>query len=620
MSRCFCGYNHLYQVKRVFLLAAAVLCAALVVFWLLRPARARMPEAQYQKILDEVMGVDFVFRSPTPDPGSHTLAYVHAARQGRGLYLLDLAKLDRAQVPVTNEVTQVSGWSPDGRLLVFIQSPEMAAGTNAFVGNTAAREEWITIYDRQDGSVRRLTDSPDVIESFFFWLTPETYFFVSRALTNNYAEIFMGRVGESSFRKVSNYRPELVVMGDNMAAHLEGGNILSLQIKPLKDTDKGTNHSSRTVRQLSDFSKQGFDVIKWLRYSRDNGKFMFCARPAGSPWRYVYQFDPATQELTQLSNEDTYNGQWLQRGNGYAYVGNTNNSFFLAVRPGEAKTATNLFLNGSVVNYTVAPDGDHIFVTAALGVEPQGLWEYSLTNRALRRVKEGTDDPFKACRIIEPTEYRVTSPDGVRVPCFLFTPDHRKSGLFTRKTPAVVFLPPATGQFKRSFDARAELLANLGFYFLAVNYRGCDGYGREYSQLGSASGAAQDILAALNDLLSRVPDVDRKRIFLSSSSDGSALAYELLAEAPERWRAVVMESPTAPPMARLNAGELPPIFFATGDQDGAFRSLMEFQQWGNQGGADIRSITLTNSGHITYKSNQRKEKLEKVSRFILERL
>lgn len=600
------------------------IAAVLLTLWF-QPSRQGLVSAQqYNVILDDVMGVDFVFRSPTPDPGSSRLAYIHAAAQGRGLYILDLDTLKRSEVGISNEVTQVSGWSPDGRYLAFIQAAESAPQERVMRGNQRAKEEWITLFDSRDCGVRRLTESSGVIESYFFWLTTNTYFFVSRGLNMDYAEVFLGSLESNTVKKVSNYRPELVVLGEHTAGHLENANIFSLEIKPLKETDVGTNHSSRTVRQLTEFKPGDFDLIKWLRYSRETGRFLFCARPTNSTWRYLFQFDSVTRELTQLNNEDTYNGQWLQGGTGFAYVGNTNNSFFLAVRPQDRASHTNLFMRGSVVNYQVAPDGDHIFVTAAAGVEPQGLWEYNLTNRALRRVVDGISEPFVAAKIIEPLEYRVRSFDGLEIPCFWFRPAQRgaegNAAGRQSKRPAVIFLPPRTGQFHRSFDARAELLANLGFHFVAVNYRGCDGYGRDYASLGNTSDAAKDILAVREHLV-KDAGVDRKNIFLSSSSDGSAVAYELLTAAPELWRGAALENPTVPAFeGRFVPRRLPPVFFATGDQDAACLGLRKFQAWGRANGADITAVVYTNAGHITYKSSERKDKLKHVSQFFLDYL
>ena len=96
------------------------------------------------------------------------------------------------------------------------------------------------------------------------------------------------------------------------------------------------------------------------------------------------------------------------------------------------------------------------------------------------------------------------------------------------------------------------------------------------------------------------------------------VAYELLASSPKLWRGVALETPTALAYAgRFDARRLPPIYFATGDQDPAWTSLREFQAWGQASGVNLSSVVYTNSGHITYKSAERKDKLKRVSQFFL---
>lgn len=58
------------------------------------------------------------------------------------------------------------------------------------------------------------------------------------------------------------------------------------------------------------------------------------------------------------------------------------------------------------------------------------------------------------------------------------------------------------------------MFANGGFYYAAINYRGCDGYGRGYSELSDPVNAARDVLALREKLISEHPEIDRKNVFL----------------------------------------------------------------------------------------------------------
>src|SRR5690606_3737121 len=113
---------------------------------------------------------------------------------------------------------------------------------------------------------------------------------------------------------------------------------------------------------------------------------------------------------------------------------------------------------------------------------------------------------------------------------------------------------------QRSFGPRSQFLANIGFYFLAVNYRGVDGYGRDYSDSYHPPTAAKDILAAYEWLIQN-PNVDRKNIFIFSMSGGTPICMELLATAPKLWRGMAIDKPGGMPVdARLNPRRLPKLF------------------------------------------------------------
>lgn len=589
----------------------------------------RISPEKYQQVLDEITSVDFSLSYLTPDHSGRTVAYIRASKDMRELVLLDMHSLERKRVAVTNEVIQVNGWSPDDRYLTFVQLPPQPEKKHK---TGVLKESWLTIYSRSDDSTERLTEETNVVESYFFWLTTNAYLFVSRGLTMDYAEIFMGSLQSDVVKKVSNYRPELVVMSENMAGHLEKGNIVSLEIKPLKDTDAGTNHTSPTVRVLSDFKDGQFDQIKWLRYSRETDKFLFCARPTNSTWRYLFGFDPRTRELTQLSQEDTYNGQWLGRGAGYAYVVNTNNAFHLAVKTKEKAGHTNLFTRGNVLNYAVAPSGDRLYAAAALGVEPHGIWEYDLPSHRLRQIASGVTTAFLASRIVEPQESRMKCFDGLETPCFLFPPVQladkaakSEAGMFDRflpgaKYPLVIYVPPTSSQFQCAFNPQAQTFVNAGFYFAAINYRGCDGYGADYSKLANTKDAARDVLDFYRVLIKN-PNIDRRNVFLSTSSAGMSIVSELLATQPTLWRAVGLDKPGGCPVdARFEPDKFPPTLIIMGEEDKALESMERFVAWAASNHIEIKSVLHTNTGHITYNLRDRKDTQHQLTDFFLKHL
>lgn len=352
---------------------------------------------------------------------------------------------------------------------------------------------------------------------------------------------------------------------------------------------------------------------------------MFCARPEDSTWRYLFEFDPDTKALVQLSHEDTYNGQYIQNGRGYAYVGNPNNSFYLAVRPEDPEEHVDLFTQGSVVSYAASPDGNRLYVHAAQGDEPHGIWEYDLTTKQLRPISGVMQQPFEAAEVIAPEELRITSFDGKEIPAYFFTPPmalqsaKEEGGFFERrmKYPAVIYIPPNSAQMQRSYGPRSQLLANIGFYFLAVNYRGVDGYGRDYANSYDPPTAAKDILAAYDWLIEN-PNINRNNIFIFSMSGGTPICRELLATEPDLWRGIAIDKPGSLSIdPRFIPRKMPKLFLITGGEDPAMPSVRRFADWAEKNDVDLQLEIYEDAAHITFDLESRKRSQKEVAEFYI---
>jgi dipeptidyl aminopeptidase/acylaminoacyl peptidase len=528
---------------------------------------------------------------------------------------------EREEVPSPHEVTRLGGWSPDGRYLALVQTPPVPAGFKP--GDL--KETWLALYDSADKQIRRLTNARGVSETLFFWTTTNSFLYATKPITNPSAasELFLGQLGQdpTNFCKVANYMPQFVVTATNHAAYVYKGNLFDLEIKPLPRSQRwGWVDSAKAVTQLTDWKPDYFDEIRWLRFASQTSNYLFCARPTNSTFRYLFEFNPHTKLLRQLSHQGTYNGQVLQDGGGFAYVGNLNNSFYLAVKPQNSSEQTNLFTQGSLVSYAVSEDGKKIFIHGAIGGEPQGIWEYTLAQRNLRSVV-GTTKPFAASKAISLQEVTIKSFDGLEVPCFLLAPNTNSLVGQPRKHPAVIYVPPNTSRMQRSFGPRSQFLANIGFYFLAVNYRGVDGYGQNYAAQYDAALSAKDVLAAYHWLTNN-PGVDPNNIFLFTMSGGTPITAELLASQPQIWRGVAIDKPGGglEHTARFEPEKFPPLLLITGDQDPALASVGKFMDWAGKQGIEAQEIIYTNAAHITFALNSRKMSQKQVAEFYLRQL
>lgn len=572
-----------------------------LLLWLGGCSRSTFPSpGEADRRMAEITSLQAAFRSPVPDRSGKYLAYVRAIGPGRRLFVYDLAAGVSQPVPTTNEVSQVFSWSPDHRYLAFDQAPPLVPRTDD--PQTAA---WLTLYDRQTGSVWRLGTNTDVLEDGAAWLAPHTLFYSVHNLGSNYTEKFILDLDAAATRKVRNYVSDFVLTGSNTAAYFKAGTLQTCRL----DT---TNYPP--VQSLSAFPSNLFDLIRWLQYRSATGTFLFCGRATNSQWRCLYEFDPATQKLKQLTTRGTYNGQCL--GAGYAYVGNISNEFYLALRPANPKLATNLFRGGNVITYAASADGGHVYAVASEGMEPVSLWDYDVARQNLRQLVSGQPQPWQSASLIEPGPRWTKSFDGLVVPYFVLKPAALTGNRHSpKKFPVVLYLPPASWQFQRAFDQPAEFFANLNCWYVAVNYRGGDGYGRKYGEMQSLPDAAHDVLVVLSKIKTNT-NVDLQRIILVSESNGSDVLLELLKNGTNHWRGAILLHPE---MAGLEAGPppaCPPLLLIAGDLERSKNVLGEFTDTAAQAGIPAQLILQRNTGHDVWSTDQIRDELEAEWKFV----
>ena len=142
-------------------------------------------------------------------------------------------------------------------------------------------------------------------------------------------------------------------------------------------------------------------------------------------------------------------------------------------------------------------------------------------------------EPYRFC---PSTVVRATAPDGVAVEAYLTLPEAPR--------PPLVVLPhggPIGIRDTRHFDREVQFLAALGYAVLQVNFRGSEGFGREFREAGHRGMGTRiedDIDAALAQVLAS-GSVDGGRMCAMGSSYGGYSALVSAVRWPGRYRCVV---------------------------------------------------------------------------------
>jgi pimeloyl-ACP methyl ester carboxylesterase len=568
---------------------AAFLLAALTATHRLRPRTTHLGGC-----LEEIGSVMFGF--PVIAPRRDEVYYVRRQAEGTQLCIRNFATGQVTVQPLSGNTPQQGfTWSPDGRYLPIKTEGERYQRTG---GSAFVKPQRLFVYDRARANLIAITTHEMVIGNYAVWLDNSSFLYSAATLG-----------GRTPAPK--GYRAGL----DNGVLHEQGidlpGPVLEALSGPRKlatacnpnvlifcdgDAIDQLDLRSGAVLRISALSDGSFTGFNWLNWSHQSQRLLFCATRAGENYRNLFAYDPNRASVARLSAAHSYNGQWLQAGQGYAFVGNSNGNFSLWVHDAATATEVNLFTNGYVDRYVASVSGDYVVAIATTNGEPRGLWKYDLATKALTCVEPGRTAPFKHARVSEARSLTAQSSDGLSIPIHVFPPTDEAPG---RKHPLVAYIPPRTGPAHRGYEIRPQLLANLGFYYAGINYRGCDGYGRKYSEAWDEEKAAEDVVRAIR-MLAQQPGVDGQRVFAVSASAGSSVLQRLLRKFPGAVRAAAFLEPVPwEPDDLLEGGALPPLFISIGRNDSRLPFVEAFQKWTRAHGVPATFLYISNYAHFT---------------------
>lgn len=150
---------------------------------------------------------------------------------------------------------------------------------------------------------------------------------------------------------------------------------------------------------------------------------------------------------------------------------------------------------------------------------------------------------LKRARHVAPEDVSFRSFDGLEIPAFLFRPANASSASAGAPVAAVVYPHGGpTDAYIDDHDPRAQYFVAKGYAWLAVNFRGSTGYGRDFERLNHGTWGVddtKDCLAAA-DYLAGLDWVDGDRLAIVGGSYGSYMATLAVTDDPEhRYRCAV---------------------------------------------------------------------------------
>lgn len=314
--------------------------------------------------------------------------------------------------------------------------------------------------------------------------------------------------------------------------------------------DPATGKLSLLDRQHDDAWIGGPGIVGWnfalgtFGWLPDNKRLYFQSEKTG--YSHLYTLDVTTGEARALTS-----GRWevreaqLSNDKQFFYLTTNQESpheqhfYRLSVDGGDLERLTTKTGNCQV---TLSPDERYLAVRYSYSNQP---WElFIMENRPgaeMRQITRSTTEAFRTYPWRDPQIVYFTAADGAKVPARLYRPSRPRKG-----GPAVIFVHGAGylqnvhrwwSSYSREFMFN-NLLADNGYTVLDIDYRGSDGYGRDWRTGIYRHMGGKDLSDHVDGVRFLVQEygVDPARIGIYGGSYGGFITLMALFTAPDSFR------------------------------------------------------------------------------------
>jgi dipeptidyl aminopeptidase/acylaminoacyl peptidase len=246
----------------------------------------------------------------------------------------------------------------------------------------------------------------------------------------------------------------------------------------------------------------------------------------------IYLVRPNGEGLHPLTNSgnDVFQFEWSPSGRQMAVILNRSGAFDLSLLEVDTGAVTDLRSGqGFHSNPVWAPDGSFITFEYESPLFPPDLYRMEMSSKQVTQLTYSNPPAMQKNKMVVPEIVSYNSFDGLEVHAFLYKPEKPNGA-------AIVY--PHGGpkdQYGFIWDELAQYFTAKGYFYLAPNYRGSTGYGKQFERLNYDSwgvGDTQDCLYAAK-YLRGFKEIRPESIGIAGGSYGGYMTICSLSRDPE---------------------------------------------------------------------------------------
>jgi len=448
----------------------------------------------------------------SPDPYGKTIAYIKDGESLSDIYLIpshggwpSRISTDRSLVPYWDD--EIPVWSPDGKWIAFC-----IKGHVYLVPREGGLPKKITDFTSSASSPRFMPDSHGLIvtvernEVDQLLLTDIDGSWPHALTTDTLGDHWEARPSPDGRHIVYTLRRfDDLHRLDIVLLEIETGKSIPLYGKP-------------STRALSPkWSPDG----KWIAFIAQDTEHdeLHLVRPNGEG---LHQLTKAGQDVFQFD--------WSPDGDQLAVILNRNGAFDLSLVEAESGSVLDL-RSGAGIHSNPNWSGDGSFITYEYEspLLPPDLYRIDVANRQVTQLTFSNPPAMQKNKLVLPEIISYMSYDGLEIPAFLYRP--------TKPNGAAILYPHGgpTDQYGFAWDELAQYFVAKGYTYLAPNYRGSTGYGKEFERANHGDWGVGDLQDCLHGakFLRGTKVIETDRIGIAGGSYGGYMSMCSLSRDPE---------------------------------------------------------------------------------------
>jgi dipeptidyl aminopeptidase/acylaminoacyl peptidase len=398
-------------------------------------------------------------RTHALSPDGKTIAYIKDSESFSDVYMLPLNGSWPVRITTDRPLAaywddEIPTWSPDGKWLAF-----------CIKGH-------VHLVPREGGLPQKITDFAVSASSPRFM--PDSHGLIVSVERNDADQLLLTDIAGCWPRALTTD-----ALGDHWDARPspDGRSILYI-LRRFDDLNRLdiVLLEMETGKSITLYGKQSTRALS-AKWSPDGQWIAFIAQETERD--EIYLVRPNGEGLHQLTNtgHDVFQFEWSPNGKQLAVIFNRQGAFDLSLFEIETGTIMDL-QNGGGIHSNPNWSQDESFITFEYETPllPPDLYRMDVSNKQVTQLTFSNPPAIQRNKKVTPEIVSYKSFDGLEIPAFLYRPE---------KSNGAAILYPHGGpkdQYGYFWDELAQYFTAKGYTYLAPNYRGSTGYGKQFER------------------------------------------------------------------------------------------------------------------------------------------